>query len=294
MVNESLAEKFNIEEYHRPQSIQEAQLMLARHGDKGRLLAGGTDLLVKRPEGVTCIIDLKDLHLDYIRGNPDGIHIGAMTTFSQLLNSPLMHVNPYNVLTDAARQMGHRNIRNLATIGGNICNAVPSADAAPPLIALESRAVIAAAGADRIIPLEELFKGVRETALAPGEILREIFLPQQSYKAGASFKKLGRTRVDIALVNTAVRLMLNEDDVCTEARNVLGSVAPTPMRAREAENTLIDQSITEKTTNDAALYASEEANPISDNRASADYRREMTRVLVKRAILEAHERALGA
>jgi carbon-monoxide dehydrogenase medium subunit len=286
-----LGEKFKIEEYHRPQTIQEAQLLLARYGPHGRVLAGGTDLLVQRPEGVKYLIDIKDLHLDYIRGNPDGIHMGAMTTFSQLLNSPLIHVNPFNVLTDAAKQMGHRNIRNLATIGGNICNAVPSADLAPPLIVLDSRAVIAHNGSSRIIPLIDFFTGVRMTKLKPGELLLKVFIPQQPDRAGASFKKLGRTKVDIALVNTAVRITVNEDDVCTDVRVILGSVASTPIRSMEAENTLVDRKITRTLIEDAALYASEEAKPISDTRASAEYRREMTQVLVKRAIKEAHERA---
>ena len=289
-----LAELFRPERYFKPKSLEETQLLLKQYGPKARLLAGGTDLLVQKPSGVKYIIDLNGLPLDYIRGNPDGITIGATTTFSYILESPLMHTSPYNVLTDSVRQLGHRNIRNLATIGGNICNAVPSADAPPALIALDAQAVVYSGEDSRWVPLEGFFSGVRSTILKRGEFLREIYLPRQSGLVGASFLKLSRTRIDIALVNVASRITLNEQDVCTEARIVLGSVAPTPIRSREAENSLLGKEITDETVSEAAQYACEEVTPISDIRATKEYRKEMVKVLTERAIIDAHKRAKEA
>jgi len=261
-----LAQLFRPDKYFKPKSLEETQLLLKQYGRDARMLAGGTDLLVQKPSSVKYVIDLKGLPLDYIRGNPDGISIGATTTFSHILESPLMHTSPYNVLTDSARQLGHRNIRNLATIGGNICNAVPSADAPPALIALDAEAVVITDG----------------------------YLPPQSGRVGASFMKLSRTRVDIALVNVASKVTLDKQNVCTEARIVLGAVAPTPLRSREAENSLLGKEITDEIVAKAAQYASEKAKPISDIRASKEYRQEMVKVLTKRAITEANKRAKEA
>ena len=289
-----LAQLFRPDKYFKPKSLEETQLLLKQYGREARMLAGGTDLMVQKPSSVKHIIDLKGLPLDYIRGNPDGISIGATTTFSYILESPLMHTSPYNVLTDSTRQLGHRNIRNLATIGGNICNAVPSADAPPALIALDAEAVVFTDGDSKRIPLESFFTGVRRTILGKGEFLREIYLPQQSGRVGASFMKLSRTRVDIALVNVASKVTLDEQNVCTEARIVLGAVAPTPLRSRKAENSLLGKEITDEIVTEATQYASEEAKPISDIRASKEYRQEMVKVLTKRAITEAHKRAKEA
>ena len=289
-----LTELFRPDNYIKPKSLEETRFLLKQYGREASILAGGTDLLVQKPAGIKCIIDIKGLPLDYIRGNPDGIHIGATTTFSHILESPLMHTNPYNVLTDSARQLGHRNIRNLATIGGNICNAVPSADAPPALIALNTEAVISTDKESKRLPLENFFLDVRRTLLERGEFLREIYLPQQTGRVGAAFMKLNRTRVDIALVNVASRITLDENDVCTDARIVLGAVAPTPIRSRDAENSLLGQEITDKTVDKAAQYACEEAKPISDIRASKEYRNKIIKVLTGRAILEAHKRAKEA
>ena len=289
-----MTELFRPDNYIKPKSLEETRFLLKQYGREASILAGGTDLLVQKPAGIKCIIDIKGLPLDYIRGNLDGIHIGATTTFSHILESPLMHTNPYNVLTDSARQLGHRNIRNLATIGGNICNAVPSADAPPALIALNTEAVISTDEESKRLPLENFFLDVRRTLLERGEFLREIYLPQQTGRVGAAFKKLNRTRVDIALVNVASQITLDENDVCTDARIVLGAVAPTPIRSRKAENSLLGQEITHETVDKAAQYACEEAKPISDIRASKEYRHKIIKVLTGRAILEAHKRAKEA
>jgi len=289
-----LAELFRPERYFKPKSLEETQLLLKQFGGKARLLAGGTSLLVQKPSGVKCIIDMKRLPLDYIRGNPNGITIGATTTFSHILESPLMHTSPYNVLTDSARQLGHRNIRNLATIGGNICNAEPSADAPPALIALDAEAVIYIGEDSRRVPLEAFYTGVRSTILEQGEFLREIHLPRQSGLVGASFKKLSRTCVDVALFNVASKVTINEKDVCTEARIVIGAIVPKPIRSREAENSLLGKEITDESVSEAAQYACEEVTSVSENMVSRECSQEKVKELTEKAILEAHKRAREA
>ncbi|MEE9519204.1 MAG: FAD binding domain-containing protein, partial [bacterium] len=201
--------------------------------------------------------------------------------------------NPLNIISEASGEIGHYNLRHLATIGGNLCNAVPSADAAIPLIALDAEAVIAGVDGDRIVKFEDFFTFVQETVLDESEIQKEIRIPQQPPGTGASFKRIGRTNVDIALVNAAVRLVLDGDGVCADSRIVLGAVAPTPIRARRAEEMLIGRKLTAELIEEAAETAAQGTKPISDVRASAEYRREMSRVLVKRALIEALSRAIG-
>ena len=279
---------FKPEHYHRPTDLKTASSLLARRG--ARVIAGGTDLLVTRPADTETLIDVKELGLSFIREEA-GLRIGSTTTFSDLLRSPLLERYPYRVLYDAAGELGHHNLRHIATLGGNICNAVPSADAPVALIALDAIAVIHGPTGERTVRLDGFFKFVRETVLKEGEFLKEIAIPVQP-EAGASFQKLGRTKVDIALVNAACRLSL-VGGVISESRIVLGAVYPTPLRARAAEDVLNGNEFSHALAERSAQVAADATKPISDHRASSEYRREMSYVLVKRAIIKAHERAEG-
>ena len=279
---------FKPEHYHRPTDLETASSLLAQKG--ARVIAGGTDLLVTKPADTEALIDIKELELSYIRED-DGIRIGTTTCFTDLLGSPLLERYPYRVISDAAGELGHHNLRHIATLGGNICNAVPSADAPVALISLDAMAVIHGPTVERVVPLEGFFKFVRETVLEEGEFLKEVAIPVQP-KAGASFQKLGRTKVDIALVNAACRISIVKG-VISDSRIVLGAVYPTPLRVRAAEGVLNGNCFTTELAKKAAKVAADATEPISDHRASADYRREMSYVLVKRAIIEAHERAEG-
>jgi len=279
---------FKPEHYHRPTDLETASSLLARRG--ARVIAGGTDLLVTGPADTESLVDIKELGLSYIRED-DGIRIGVTTCFTGLLGSPLLERHPYRVISDAAGKLGHHNLRHIATLGGNICNAVPSADAPVALIALDAMAVIHGPTGERVVPLDGFFKFVRETVLKEGEFLKEIAVPTQPV-AGASFQKLGRTKVDIALVNAACRLSI-AGGVISDSRIVLGAVYPTPLRVRAAEDVLNGSCFTTELADKAAKVAADATKPISDHRASAEYRREMSYVLVKRAIIEAHERAEG-
>jgi carbon-monoxide dehydrogenase medium subunit len=279
---------FKPEHYHRPTDLETASTLLAQRG--ARVIAGGTDLLVNGPADTKSLVDINGLGLRYIR-EEEGLRIGVTSTFADLLRSPLLASYPYHVISDVSGELGHHNLRHVATIGGNICNAVPSADTPIALIALDAEAVIHGPSGERTVPLDGFFKFVRETVLAEGEFLKEIAVPVQP-EAGASFQKLGRTKVDIALVNAACRISIVEGLV-SDSRIVLGAVYPTPLRIRAAEDVLNGNEFTVDLAKEAAQVAAEATKPISDHRASAEYRREISGVLVKRAIIEANGRAEG-
>jgi carbon-monoxide dehydrogenase medium subunit len=194
----------------------------------------------------------------------------------------------YPFLARSAAEVGSVQIRNRATIGGNMANATPSADVAPALIALEAKAQIAGLDGERTIPLEELFRGPGQTNLAPEEILTAIVIPPVSSGLRGDYIKFSpREMMDLAYVGVAVALDLDGGKQCRKARISLGAVSPTPMRARRAEAMLENQTITEALAEKAAAEAAAESKPISDVRSSADYRREMVRVNTKRALLNA-------
>jgi len=287
-----MSKHFRPKKYFQPANIQDALKILNKAPSETKIVAGGTDLLVtKSPETVN-LLDISRLPLSYIRKEGVSTHIGATTNFNTLMESEHLQKGPLKVISETARALGHYNLRHLATLGGNICNAVPSADSVIPLIALDSDAVITGLDGDRIVKLEDFFTFVRETVLGEAEILKEIIIPNQPPRTGAFFKKIGRTNVDIAIVNAAVRLTLGNDDTCKEVRIVLGAVAPTPIRAMEAEALLTGKKLSPELILEASDVAASETIPISDIRAGAEYRREMSGVLVKRALEEAYVRAL--
>ena len=278
---------FKPEQYHRPEKIESVPPLLKE--GRAKIIAGGTDLLVNRPPGTQSLVDISKLGLDYMKSDEGGVSIGATTCFTKIIASPILDRQPLSVLKDSAKEIGHYNLRHIATLGGNICNAVPSADSPVALIALNATAVIKGPNGERTVPMDEFFTFVRETVLKPGEFLKEVRIPTQPKKTTASFQKIGRTKVDIALVNVACRITV-ENDVVNDSRIVLGAVAPTPIRAYEAENILNGKALTDELVDKAAKAAASTTRPISDVRASADYRREMSRVLTKRAILDAYRK----
>lgn len=281
---------FKPETYHKPRSLDEVSGLLK---EGGTIIAGGTDLLVNKPQETSSLIDINGLPLSYIKREGENLCIGATTSFAKLAQSYEMEKHPYQVIKESAKELGHHNLRNVATVGGNLCNGVPSADSPVSLIALDAEAVIWSNGSERVVPLSEFFTFVRETVLQPGEFLKEIRVPAQPANTGASFQKLGRTKVDIALVNAACRISLDGDTI-RDTLIVLGAVAPTPIRATEAGSLLNGKVLSEELIEQAATLAAEATKPISDVRASAEYRKAMSKVLVKRAIEKAHERAREA
>ena len=274
---------FRPTEYFRPGNIPEA-IELIKHYSKGRFLAGGTDLLVERDAQIKAIIDIGGLGLDYIILQRTGIKIGAMVTFANIEASPFLAEEPYDVLAQSARQMGTPQIRNAATIGGNICSAVPSADSAPALLVLDATLKISGPEGDRLISIDNFFRSVRRNALKRNEILVEIQVPHLPRRTRAVFMKKGRTATgDLAVVSVAVRITLTSNNICKDVRIALGAVAPTPLRAKKAEKMLEGKKPEGELIKMVADCAAKEIEPISDVRGSAKYRRTLSQVLVERA-----------
>lgn len=275
-----------IKEYFRPQSMEEAAGKMKETGGRAAYLAGGTDLLLEEGLELEFVIDLTVLNLSYIHREDRQIRIGATTTIAELERYPAIKALGDGILHECAEQFSCLQIKNMATVGGNIASAVPSADMPPPLIALDAEAVIAGEK-QRIIPLEDLFTGPRKTIL-DGEILKEIIVPVPPPTARCQFLKICRTPGGIALVSLAT-LLEAEEGICKKARIVPGGVAPTPRRAREAESFLQGKALTEENICEAAEIVAQGVSP-SFRRASPDYRRSMSYVLTKRALLNSLER----
>jgi carbon-monoxide dehydrogenase medium subunit len=274
--------------YHKPTTLQNALELLNRHGTKAQIVAGATDVLVEQKPGIEVLIDITGLSLDYIEDREAGLSIGAAVTWASLENSAKLQNTCHKILSEAAHQMGTPQIRNVATIGGNLCSAVPSADCAPPLLALDAEIKATRVGGVRTIPVAEFFVDAKKTALKSGEILTEVCLPPQPKETRTIFLKMERGTVgDLALVNLALRITLKEDGLCQDARIALGAVAPTPIRAKKAEKMLIGKKPDGDLIQAVARAAADETRPISDVRASAAYRREISRLFVERALKSA-------
>jgi carbon-monoxide dehydrogenase medium subunit len=280
-----------------PRSVNDC-LKLLKDGTGGtKLVAGGTDLLPQLKNGLVKparVVDLSRVAaLRTIRKATGGLRIGAAVT-ARTIELDARVRSAYPALAEGAALVGSVQIRNLATVGGNLCNAAPSADMAPPLMALDASAVIAGPGGQRTVPLAEFFLGVRRTVLAPDELLLEIVVPSPGRGSGGNYlRHTPRRELDIAVVGVASQLTI-QDGVCTKARIALAAVAPTPLRVPAAEEALAGQALTPELIARAAGLAVDAARPISDQRGSADFRRHLVRVLTRRTLTTAHERAVNA
>lgn len=283
-------------EYHVPASLGGAHQLLSRYGRQARLMAGGTDLLgaMKRRDMVVGhLINLKGIKglegIDF--HETAGLKIGGLTRLGDLERSAVVR-DKYAILMDALDVMASPQIRNLATIGGNLCGAVPSADTAPPLIALRASVVLYGHSGQRTVLVENLFKGPGESILGPDEILTRIIIPPPAeFSGGAYIKLMTRNAMELAIVGVAVHLSLDKDGkTCRQATIALGAVGPTPLRALQAEKVLGNRAIHEELAKEAGKAASREASPISNIRATKEYRTEMIGVLTARAVMKAYER----
>jgi len=283
-------------DYFRPSTVKEATEILADLGRRAKVMAGGTDLLVNMRAGELrpdYLVDLQGIGaLGQLKHDTDGLKIGAAVTLRAMETDEAVR-KQFGVLAHAAAVVGSVQIRNLGTIGGNICNASPSADMAPPLLVLNARARIAGAGGRRSLPLADFFVGPGRTALEEDEILIGLDVPAMPPRSGASYLRVSTRRaMDLAVVGVAALVVLEEgDSVCREARIALGSVAPTPIRAREAEKLLKGKTLGRGAIAEAAAAAVKAARPISDVRGTAEYRREMVEVLTRRALAAALKQA---
>jgi len=279
-------------DFYQPTTLAEASRLLRENGPGGRFLAGGTDLVIAMKEKGLLpkyIVDLKRVPgLAGIRENGDGsLSIGALTTMYAIETSPVIK-KKYPFLAQSAAEVGSIQIRNRATVGGNMANATPSADVAPSLIALNATANIAGAAGERTLPMEDFFRGPGQNAMSADEILTEIKIPKTGPQLVGEYIKFSpRDMMDLAYVGVAVAYNLGDDKKCSGVRIVLGAVAPTPIRAKNSEALLEGQVLTEEIAAKVGDEAARESKPISDVRSSADYRRAMVGVMTKRAILNA-------
>ena len=279
-------------DFYQPATLAEASRLLKDNGPGGRFLAGGTDLVIAMKEKGLLpkyIVDLKRLPgLNSIRVNGDGsLGIGALTTMYTIETSPVVK-QKYPFLAQSAAEVGSIQIRNRATVGGNMANATPSADVAPSLIALNATAKIASAGGERTMPMEDFFRGPGQNAMDADEILTEITIPKTGPQLVGEYIKFSpRDMMDLAYIGVSVAYDFAGDKKCSGVRIVLGAVAPTPIRARNSEALLEGKILTEDLAAQVGDEAARESKPISDVRSSADYRRAMVGVMTKRAILNA-------
>jgi carbon-monoxide dehydrogenase medium subunit len=275
--------------YERPGTVAEAVAALAA-GD-ARALAGGTDLVPQLREGrrqVGRVVDLKRIaELTAISTLPGGgISIGAAATCAAVARHPLV-AEAYPAIARSAQLIGGVQVQNRASLGGNICNAAPSADAVPALICHQARAVIATPGGRREASVESLFRGPGRTALEAGEVLVAIQLPpREAHSAAAYLRFTPRREMDIAVAGAGAFLRLGPDGRIAGARIVLASVAPTPLRASTAEQRLAGEKPSRALLEDAGRLAAADARPISDTRGSAEYRRSLVAVLTARALAQ--------
>lgn len=280
--------------YFEPSTLPEALALLAQYKEEAKILAGGTDLLVQMkqreisPKTLICLKSISELSGIELNGE---LRIGSMTTHRQIEKSSVIR-DSFSLLADAVDSLGSVQIRNVATIGGNICNAAPSADTAPPLLALGAKAQIVGLDGERIIPLEEFFLGASQTVIKPNEILTRFLIAQLPPNSGSAYiKHTRRGAMDLPLLGVAVVVTLDaQGKAIKECRIALGVAAPTPIRASGAEEFLQGRPFRVDILRKAGEIASFEARPRTSMRTTAEYRREMIKVLIPRAASIAAER----
>jgi len=282
---------FRPAEYFKPTSVEEAVKLLAQYGEKGSPIAGGTDVLAMKNPGTEALIDITGLGLNYIESDSQGLRIGATTTLADIEISPILSKGPYNIIAQAAHEVGTPLIRNLGTIGGNLCNASPSADTAPVLLALGAKLKLVSTGKSREVPLDEFFVGPFRTVKGHDELLTEIVLPPLTLRTGTSYQWLTKiTTIDETLVSVAIMVAMDDKgEVIKDAKIALISVAPTPMRARQAEEMLRGKEVRDRLVEEVARVVADETSP----RSRPDYRRQMSAVLAERVLKEAISRAVS-
>jgi aerobic carbon-monoxide dehydrogenase medium subunit len=282
-------------EYFRPQSVSEAIALLQEHGEGAKILSGGQSLIpmmkirLARPE---CIIDinrLADLH--YVKEEAGFLKIGGLTREADLETSSLIR-SKYLIILDTAASIADPQVRNMATVGGNLAHGDPANDHPATMLALEAEIVAIGQHGERIIPIKDFFLSVFTTALEHGEILTEIRIPIPPLGSGGAYFKLERKVGDFATVGVAAQVTVDGAGVCRRVGIGLTNVGATPIKASRAEGFLIGKTMDKQQIDQAAQLAAEEAQPSSDLRGPAEYKVSMVRELTKRALVRACERAV--
>ncbi|MCB0169327.1 MAG: xanthine dehydrogenase family protein subunit M [Anaerolineae bacterium] len=283
-------------DYFSPTTLDEALSLLQDHGDDAKILAGGQSLIPAMRYRLAVpgvLIDINGLaELEYVREDNGHLTIGAMTRESDLEASPLVK-EKYHLLADTAEVIADPLVRNMATVGGNLAHSDPANDHPATMLAYNAEIIALGPAGTRVIPIDDFFTGLFENALDENEILTQIRLPRPGPNSGGAYIKVERKVGDYAISAVAVQLTM-VGDTCTGARIGLTNLSPVPMRAKNAEQALIGQVVTPAVLEAAGQAAAAECNPSADLRGSVDYKRDLTRVLTKRALTKAVERAKGA
>jgi CO/xanthine dehydrogenase FAD-binding subunit len=282
-------------EYFDPKTVKEALPLLSQYKEEAKIIAGGQSLLVVMKQGLLTtdyVIDIKGIsELDYVNNDGKGVRIGALTLHRTIEKSPIIQKH-CKVLSEMERNLATIQTRNWGTIGGNLCHGDPAGDPAPVFIALNASLKVVSAGGERVVKAEDFFQDYLEVALEPDEMLTEIQVPPPPPHTGTAHEKLMVMQGDHGIVGAAASITLKSGNgVCEDARIVLSNAASIPMRAREAEKRLIGKAITDDLLAEAGEIASSEADPPVDVHGTAEYRREMIKVFVRRAAQRALERA---
>jgi carbon-monoxide dehydrogenase medium subunit len=283
-------------DYRAPRTVDEVLALLKEHGEDGRVIAGGTALVTMMRQRLVrpaCLVSLRDVAgLGGIEAAKGEIRMGALTTHREVEVSPLVKER-VPVLAETYRRVATVRIRHMATVGGSLAHADPNQDPPVALMALDAKVEVRRAGGRREVLVSAFFRDYYETALEPGEIITAVTVPPLPAASGAAYVKfLPRSAEDYATVAVAATVTLDRDgEHCREARIALGSVAPTPLRARAAEALLAGARLDERLLQAAGEAARGEVNPLTDHRGSAAYKREMTAVMVGRALTQAWETA---
>jgi carbon-monoxide dehydrogenase medium subunit len=280
-------------DYYQPQSLKEAYSLMEKAAGSAKYIAGGTDILWRirqkavEPDALISLRAIEALRGISVNG---GLSLGGMTLFREVERNPAI-ADKYQALTQAASLLANPQIRNVATVGGNLCNAAPSADSALPLLVMEAVLVLEGPGGAREVPIEHFFKGPGQTAMDKTEVLTQIKIPKGEPRTRSAFLKVGRLRQDIAVVNAAA-LVVMKGNLCAKCRIALGAVAPVPLRLKSVERLVEGQEIEPALLERAGEMAEKEVRPISDVRSTAAYRKAITRVLameaIKTAVMSAH------
>ncbi len=283
-------------DYFSPPTLSEAIALLEQYGDEAKVLAGGQSLIpamrfrLSLPEVLIDINGIADM--EYIRESNGHLAIGALTREVMLEESPIVQEN-YTLLAEAARVVADPIVRSRATVGGNIAHADPANDHPAVMLAYDAQVLAQGPNGSRTIAIDDFFVDLFENALADNEILTEIRLPRPSSNSGGAYLKVERKVGDYAISAVAVQLTMS-GNTCSNARIGLTNVSPVPQRAKNAERAIIGQTITEEVLEAAGQAAAAECDPSPDLRGTVDYKRDLTRVITKRAIRQAVERAKGA
>lgn len=285
--------------YLAPKTLKEALTLLDKYGEDCKVIGGGQSLLILMKQGLVApeyLISIKGIsELDYIESDAkEGLRIGALTTHRAIEKSPVIQ-NGFRVLAEMETRLASIQTRNWGTIGGNLCHGDPAGDPAPVLMVLDATLKMAGLNGERAMPVEDFSLDYFETALEPGELLTGIQVPVPPPHTGSAYTKFNVIESDLATVGVAVSITLDSGGgVCRDVRIALGAAAPTPIRAKQAEDLLKGKKITDELLGEAGQIAFTEAEPVSDIYASEEYRRELVKILVKRVGKEALARAMQA